>query len=431
MPQIKSSFILNSKSPNFSRDFFHLIKDMKNVDPDHIDNGHISYCAEDKQHYKFDESYGFDSILGYWRPLLSKESEVYQGVIQFDTKNDMLHQIDPVLYKLGQISYCKEDDQHYYWAVDENMSEEELTEIYNADTGYFLRLLRIPAEYENYFKSDLHDVITGIDVGGIQYGTQIDDIKGKHYNKILEDMLFGQVLPKYEDPTASIAISSRFKGLMRVGEIAPRASDFNLDASRGSIYYEKSNGEKIVQGPRAGEWITHNQIAQKVSYVYYKGDDDIQTQLPDTIQLGKNEYVHRAYFKESPIPVDNRGEQLIDMVWKNSEGDLYIDSNDSIVILGTKPWYASTNGLEEQELIEWSDDILTPMITLKPTSVSEQIIKTPRPVKNIYMCSGISSTMVDMDLLPYKSTYDGEYYMYTYDHNKFGHRGEIKLRIRF
>lgn len=431
MPQIKSSFILNSKSPNFSRDFFYLIKDMKNVDPDHIDNGHISYCAEDKQHYKFDESYGFDSLLGYWRPLLSKESEVYQGVIQFETKNDMLQQVDPVLYKLGQISYCKEDDQHYYWAVDEDMSEEELMEVYNADTGYFLRLLRIPAEYENYFKSELNEVITGTNIGGIHYGTSIEDVKGKHYNEILEDLLFGQIIPKYDNPKAFISASRNFPKLMSVGRLAPIASDFNLNVDRGSIYYLDSRGEKVIQGPRAGEWITHNQVAQKVSYVYYKGDDDIQTQLPDTIQLGKNEYVHRAYFKESPIPVDNRGNQLPDESWVNPEGELYVDSEDTIVIYGTKPWYASTNGLKEQELIEWSDDILTPMFTLQPTTVYSQIIKTPRPIKNIYMCSGISSTMIDMDLLPYKSTYDGEYYIYTYDHVKFGHRGEIKLRVRF
>lgn len=42
------------KKPNFSRDQFETIDAMNSYDPAYLDEGHISYCKEDKKHYSFD-----------------------------------------------------------------------------------------------------------------------------------------------------------------------------------------------------------------------------------------------------------------------------------------------------------------------------------------------------------------------------------------
>ena len=54
MPQVKSGFTLKSKSPNFERDCFKNLEEMRNVNVAHMDEGHICYCTDTKKHYIFD-----------------------------------------------------------------------------------------------------------------------------------------------------------------------------------------------------------------------------------------------------------------------------------------------------------------------------------------------------------------------------------------
>ena len=51
--QLHSNFELNSKLPNFTRDSFKTLTEMNRVDPQYMDEGHISYCEETDKHYVY------------------------------------------------------------------------------------------------------------------------------------------------------------------------------------------------------------------------------------------------------------------------------------------------------------------------------------------------------------------------------------------
>jgi hypothetical protein len=133
MPQIKANFVLNSKMPNFSRDSFKRLEDMRIVNTDHIDDGHISYCEETKKHYIFRGDLSHNTETGYWRELTFEDS------IVFDYKDDMLNIPDADIKRIpvGKIALCKEDGKLYfnaYYLGEENKSNE---------TGYWKILVDI------------------------------------------------------------------------------------------------------------------------------------------------------------------------------------------------------------------------------------------------------------------------------------------------
>ena len=82
MPQITSNFIFRSKAPNFERDSFDTLQAMRDVNPDWIDEGHISYCKENGTHYKFNSSNTFDSSTGYWRVLQEDLGNFTEGYVK-------------------------------------------------------------------------------------------------------------------------------------------------------------------------------------------------------------------------------------------------------------------------------------------------------------------------------------------------------------
>lgn len=53
MIQVADNFNYRGKKPNFDRDSFDTLYDMKNYSKNSLDDGHISYCKETGKHYKF------------------------------------------------------------------------------------------------------------------------------------------------------------------------------------------------------------------------------------------------------------------------------------------------------------------------------------------------------------------------------------------
>lgn len=53
MIQVADNFNYRGKKPNFDRDSFDTLQDMKNYSENSLDDGHISYCKETNKHYKF------------------------------------------------------------------------------------------------------------------------------------------------------------------------------------------------------------------------------------------------------------------------------------------------------------------------------------------------------------------------------------------
>lgn len=75
MIQIIDNFEHRSKLPNFARDQFDTLKEMKNVRDEDIDEGHISYCISTDKHYKFNASNAIDQSTGKWREFKGEKGD--------------------------------------------------------------------------------------------------------------------------------------------------------------------------------------------------------------------------------------------------------------------------------------------------------------------------------------------------------------------
>ena len=64
---IGSNFSFQGQQPNFDRDRFATLAEMKAFPETSIDDGHLSYCAEDGNTYQFKSSNNVDAVTGKWR----------------------------------------------------------------------------------------------------------------------------------------------------------------------------------------------------------------------------------------------------------------------------------------------------------------------------------------------------------------------------
>lgn len=65
--KVGSNFTFQGKQPNFERDRFATKAAMKAFPETSIDDGHLSYCAEDGNTYQFKSSNSVDAVIGKWR----------------------------------------------------------------------------------------------------------------------------------------------------------------------------------------------------------------------------------------------------------------------------------------------------------------------------------------------------------------------------
>lgn len=65
--KIGSNFTFQGEQPNFERDRFTTKAAMKAFPETSIDDGHLSYCAEDGNTYQFKSSNSVDTVTGKWR----------------------------------------------------------------------------------------------------------------------------------------------------------------------------------------------------------------------------------------------------------------------------------------------------------------------------------------------------------------------------
>lgn len=66
MIQVADNFNYRGKKPNFDRDSFDTLQDMKNYSENSLDDGYISYCKETSKHYKFNSNNQSDPTTGKW-----------------------------------------------------------------------------------------------------------------------------------------------------------------------------------------------------------------------------------------------------------------------------------------------------------------------------------------------------------------------------
>lgn len=70
-----NNFDLQSKKPNFDRDTFETLAEMRSYPENSIDELHVSACLETGKRYKFQSSNTKDSVTGKWRMLLEEVNE--------------------------------------------------------------------------------------------------------------------------------------------------------------------------------------------------------------------------------------------------------------------------------------------------------------------------------------------------------------------
>lgn len=101
--QLHSNFELNSKLPNFTRDSFKTLNEMNLVDPQYMDEGHISYCEETDKHYV----YNTVNNRAIWTELIGGEVTV---VAKPENANKALADtLNP-----GSLVFVKSTDRLYY-----------------------------------------------------------------------------------------------------------------------------------------------------------------------------------------------------------------------------------------------------------------------------------------------------------------------------
>jgi hypothetical protein len=77
--KVAQNFDYKGHAPNFERDSFESLIQMRNSNPDWFDNGHISYCQETKTHYVFNRSNPYSEISGYFRTFKGDGSIIDGG----------------------------------------------------------------------------------------------------------------------------------------------------------------------------------------------------------------------------------------------------------------------------------------------------------------------------------------------------------------
>lgn len=64
---LSSNLKYNGPFSNFTRDSFKTLSEMKSFEEKFLDPGHISFCEEDRNTYKYDPNNSIDTTTGKWR----------------------------------------------------------------------------------------------------------------------------------------------------------------------------------------------------------------------------------------------------------------------------------------------------------------------------------------------------------------------------
>lgn len=273
------------------------------------------------------------------------------------------------------------------------------------------------------YTSSLEDktLETAYDIGGIKKGTKVEDLEGKTYNDLFDEILFPTVYPTFVDPSATISLT-RYTAVQEIGSTAPTIRNFITTYDPGSI-----NLNGVRQNNRGGDLDEGN------SFIYV-GEES--TNLPTTVALGNTNYYYKAAYKEGPPPKDNKGNDYSPL----GPGSVV---SEAVTVNGTWPWYASTvtaGSLTKQPLVRWNATVGamgTGEFTVKPHSQDlPQMFQIPRMAKSLQMYSTAAKAFETVSLDPWKikkeekeiNGYKQTYYTYSYTGQQ---RSEVKLKVEF
>lgn len=78
------NFSYNGKKSNFERDSYETLASMRNVADTSMDEGHLAYCKEDGNTYRFSSKNSLDPTTGKWRVFNERIQSVTVPELQED-----------------------------------------------------------------------------------------------------------------------------------------------------------------------------------------------------------------------------------------------------------------------------------------------------------------------------------------------------------
>lgn len=280
------------------------------------------------------------------------------------------------------------------------------------------------------YTSSLEDktLETAYDIGGIKKGTKVEDLEGKTYNDLFDEILFPTVYPTFVNPSATISLTN-YNAVQEIGSLAPIRRNFTTNYDPGSI-----NLNGVKQNNRGGD------LSSESIYV----NEESNTTFPETVALGNTSYYYKVSYEEGPQPKDNKGNDYYDPLDAG-----FVISEKAAVVNGTWPWYASTssatlsNPVVKQKLIAWDTkegEMSTGEFQTQPSGNLPQVFKIPREATSVQVYDNGSGKWVSEDLNTIYTekteniTINGnerKYYVYTYKSDTIGNRGATKLKVNF
>lgn len=180
------------------------------------------------------------------------------------------------------------------------------------------------------FKTSLPDTLaTPAKLGGLPAGTKVQTLKTKTLSQIFEDILFEEIQPSVQAPSASISFKSPFAAnqILEVGAVAPTAAQIQTGFSRGYC--------TVVGQPnknRAGELISDDQ-----SFVYV-GNSTSNKTLPVKVTLGTMQYNYQAHHGAGDTLLTSKGNKATVSPNPLPAG---IVKSGAVYLYGTYPYFCN------------------------------------------------------------------------------------------
>ena len=303
MPQIASNFILRSKLPNFERDSFYTLSEMVGVKSEWMDEGHISYCKEDNNHYIFYSDNGKLDGAARWTKLPTDESGTanIRVVQNEDNLNKELAEKIPV----GALVYVVGNQQYYYniYQKPENL----------VDNNVYFRPLKQSLGLDNYvIKTEFEALKNNIE-------SKLDDIKEIKDNYITNDDLSNyvtrEVLGNFEESTLVEHINDNYLEKNKLG-------DFDETKYNSLVDYIKTNYapiSEVVEREHVLNLVTKGDLENYVKKIDLPSLDNLATtdQLDNLVKYNKDTYTTKIEAEETyatKIDLENQSSELLQMI---------------------------------------------------------------------------------------------------------------------
>lgn len=115
---IGDNFKYQGRKPNFARDSFENLDEMKNAGASIMDDGHISYCKSTGETYRFDSNNTEDERTGKWR-LFGMRMNIHEVTLTetgLEIAANALKTLEEVYYvSVGESVYTISSDINVKW----------------------------------------------------------------------------------------------------------------------------------------------------------------------------------------------------------------------------------------------------------------------------------------------------------------------------